>query len=213
MNCIFYSERLNTKVPCILIPGEIKVIENGIKRDIYVHVYFDESKFTEYGLTHIKLKRYCSEFVNIYEIYPAVTSGQINYANTVIPNGSTNNSDELDKYEAIITMLTSTNNDISREMFYILSDLISYELLFNYCEYNERVFMMSLSMTKLVDQLNVVLVPQMIRMTKRIFNKYSSNTATYYDLDNYNNYYEHDGVLPITLNIDNLKYNVNFIII
>lgn len=211
MNCIFYNERLNKKIPCILIPGSIKVIENTIERSVYVHVYFDASKYAEYDLTSIELIRYCSEFVNIREIYPMVTTNQINYANTVIPNGVTNNSDELDRYEALIEMITNTTGDIPKEMFYILSDLVSYELLFNYCEYYHRVFMMSLSMAQLTAQPSIVLVPQMIRMTKRIFSKYSDSVDTYYDLDNYNNYYEHDNILPLTIHIDNLRYNVNFI--
>jgi hypothetical protein len=216
MNCVFYEYKLRKKIPCVLIPGKIYVENNSTKRITKAHVYFDKSKSEEYGVTYEEFIRYSTEFVDIYFLYPANTQSEINYLNTVIPESYTNNYDELNRFEAIITMITNTENDISREMFYILSDLVSYELLFNYCEYSERIFMMSLSTEKLVHQPNVVLIPQMVRMTKRIFSKYSNNIDnidTYYDLDNYNNYYEYSNILPITINVDNLKHNVNFIII
>jgi len=213
MNCIFYDRILGKKVPCILIPGKIFLKSDEMSKKLYVQVHFDSSKFVEYDVTIEKLQRYSSEFVNIHELYPANTQDQINYATTVIPNLFTTYSEELDRYESLVGMITDVDEDISKDMFYLLSDLISYELLFTKCTSIERQFMMSLTISKLGEQPVSILIPQMIRMTKRLFEKYTTTIDTYYDLDNYNNYYEHDNLLPITLNIDNLKFNVNFIIL
>lgn len=213
MECVYYERNLGKKVPCILIPGELHSKTNDLVRKTYVHIYFDSTRFVEFGVTEGELNRYCSEFININELYPTNTQAQKDYANAVIPNGFTNNSDELDRYEAIINMITDVSGDISKNMFYLLSDLVSYELLFTKCTYDERIFMMGLSSSQLNVQPDPIKVPQMIRMTKRLFEKYTDTVDTNYDIDNYNYYYIHDGALPIVLNIDNLKYNVNFIII
>lgn len=213
MECIYYDRNLGKKVPCILIPGELHSTTTDLGRKTYVHVYFDSTRFVEFSVTEGELNRYCSEFVNIHDLYPANTQAQKDYANAVIPSGFTNNSDELDRYEAIINMITTVTGDISKDMFYLLSDLVSYELLFMKCTYDERIFMLGLSAAQLTAQPDPIQIPQIIRMTKRLFEKYTTAIDTNYDLDNYNNYYAHDGSLPITLNTDNLKYNVNYIVI
>jgi hypothetical protein len=213
MNCIFYDKTLKKQIPCILIPGKIFSKSDEMSKKLYVQVYFNSSKFVEYNVTIEKLERYSSEFVNIHDLYPANTQAQINYANAVIPNLFTTYSDELDRYESLINMITDVVGDISKDVFYLLSDLVSYELLFTKCTLTERQFMMSLTTSQLVEQPVSVLIPQMIRMTKRLFEKYTSAIDSEYDLDNYNNYYIYKDTLPITLNIDNLKFNVNYIII
>lgn len=212
MNCIFYDRILKKQVPCKMIPGKIFSKSNEMYKKLYIQVYFDSSKFTEYNVNIEKLERYSSEFINIHELYPANTQTQINYANTVIPNVFTTYSDELDRYESLINMVTDITGDISKDMFYFLSDLVSYELLFTKCISTERQFMMSISNSKLTEQPTIILIPQIIKMTRRLFEKYTSVIDVEYDLDNYNNYYEYENVLPITLNIDNLKYNVNYIV-
>lgn len=213
MNCIFYDRILEKKVPCLLLPGRLTTVEDKMCKKIFVQVQYDSSKFVEYNITVEELDRYSSEFVNIHDIYPANTQAQIDYSTAVIPNKVTNDSDELDRYEAIIEMITTVNGDISKDIFYRLSDFVSYELLFQRCTYNERLFMMSLSVSELTEQPVQIFIPQMVRMTKRLFEKYTTTIDSEYDIDNYNNYYEYENTLPITLNINNLKYNVNFIII
>jgi len=212
MNCVFYDHVLKKKVPCILIPGKIIVKEFPFKREMYAHVYFDTSKFVEYSVTEEELLRYSSEFVNIHELYPANNQTQLDYITAVIPNLVTNNSDELDRYESLITMITEVVGDISKDLFYLLSDLVSYELLFTKCTLSERQFMAGISAVQLSEQPVTVLVPQMVRMMKRLFEKYTAVISTEYDIDNYNNYYNHEGSLPLELNIDNLKFNSTFII-
>lgn len=213
MECVYYCRTLGKKIPCILIPGSLRTVTTVVGREMYVHTYFDSARFAAFGLSEGEVKRYCSEFVNINDIYPTNTQAQIDYANAVIPSGFTNNSDELDRYEAVIGMLTDVTGDISRDMFYLLSDLVSYELLFTKCTYDERIFMMGLSQAQLTEQPVQILVPQMVRMTRKLFEKYTSPVDPEYDLDNYNDYYEHESSLPVTLNIDNLKYNVNFLVV
>jgi hypothetical protein len=212
MNCVFYDRVLEKKVPCILIPEKLYINELSFKKEIYVHVYFDTTKYVEYSVTEKELIRYSSEFVNVNELYPANTQAQLDYITAVVPNLVTNNSDELDRYEALITMITETVGDISKDLFYLLSDFVSYELLFTKCILEERQFMLSLSATKLTEQPVSVLVPQMVRMMKRLFEKYTTAISTEYDIDNYNNYYEHDSSLPFELNIDNLKFNSTYVI-
>lgn len=213
MKCVFYNQTIQKKVPCILIPGELYGKTSDYKRKLYVHVYFDPTEYINYNVTQEELNRYCSEFVNIYDIYPMNTIDQQNYANAVIPDKVTNNSDELDRFEAIVNMLTDVSGDIDDEMFYYLADFISYELLFTYSTQQERVFMLTISSIQLTEQPLVVEIPQIVRMTKRIFEKFTEPIDSLYDIDNYNNYHTYKDILPRTLNIDFLKYNVNFIII
>ncbi len=202
MNCVFYT--IEKKIPCVLIPGEIYVKNMSFKREMYVHVYFDTTKYAEYDVTQGLLSRYCCEFVNIHDLYPANNQTQLDYITAVVPNGFTNNSD-------LITMITTVSGDINKDLFYLLSDLVSYELLFTKCTLEERYFMAGISAVQLTEQPNIVPVPQMVRMVRRLFEKYTSAISSEYDIDNYNNYYEHTDVLPLELNTDNLKFNVNYI--
>ncbi len=208
MNCVFYDRTLQKKVPCIIIPGDVKTIIKTI-RNVYVHVYFDQSKYIEYGVTQSELNRYSSEFVNFYELYPANDQTQIDYLNSVIPTGPVNNKLELDRFQSLISMITNTDS-ISKDIFYTLADLISYEILFMYCTQAELQFMAGIATYELQAVPNVIPVPQMIYMIKYIFDKYLPEDVIY-DLINYNDYYNFRNILPISLNIAYMKTNVTLL--
>jgi hypothetical protein len=212
MNCIFYDKTLKKSVPCILIPNTLWVEQNERYRVFFIQVKYDTSKFEEYSVTQQELNRYSSEFVKFHDLYPVNTQNQIDYANLVIPNLITNNEDELDRYEALISMITDVEGDITTENFYNLAGIISYELLFLRCTYEERMWLFSLSLQILVEQPPFVLVPQMIRMVKTLFTKYTNaDICPFFNIDNYNNYSAHKNTLPIPLNIQIFRENCMFI--
>lgn len=217
--CIFYDTILKKKVPCLLIPNELYEIKTEFNRKFYCHVSFDESKFLEYAITKEELVKYSDEIVLLNNIYPTTTQIEIDYANYCIPNNivnnynnKTHNENELDRFEKIIKMITDVEGEISSDVFYKLAEFISYELLFMYCNRPERLFMLNLIHNQLTEQPDIM-VPQMIRMTRRIFNKYNDNDEySNYKIHNYNKYSEFYNIdFPFLININNLDYNVHYI--
>lgn len=221
-NCVLYwCPILEKKIPCLLAANEIYKVKTIFDMRIYVHCKWDFTKFTEYNVTRAEVMKYSNEMVLLNYVYPAHTQAQKDYADLCIPNKipdvNTYRDDELDRFETLVGMLINVDGDISKEMFFDLCEFISYELLFELCEFDDRVFMQTLSMSKLTEQPSNVLVPQMIRMTRDVFNKYNSPKfpipeAPVYKIFNYRHWSEIDYIpFPILINIDNLDYNCNYI--
>lgn len=213
MQCIFYDKFLYKQIPCLLVTNELYKITNDFDRKFYVHVEFDPSKFEEFNTSRAELLRYSKEKIKLIDIYPARSQKEIDYAINCIPNLLTNNhsSDELDRFESIIDMLTE--NDITRELFYNLCEFITYELLFMYCTTDEKSFFMILSASQLSEQPEVILIPQIIRMLKRIFTKYLETPYDVIKIMNYRRFSGFDSELPVRISLTNLKYNCNYLIV
>ena len=213
MNCLFYDYKLQTTIPCILIPGELYRDYKPWRIILYLHVYFDPTQSNIYPVTQDQFNRYSSEFVNIHDLYPANTPEQISYYNSVIPNLFTNNTDELNRFMALISMIVNTGlGDIPADLFFGLCQFISYELLFNLCTLSDREFLLGISTVILTDQPPNIPVPQIIQMYKTMCNAYSPyTTITDWYIENYNSYQQCYGVLPIHLNIPYFTQNCFFI--
>ncbi len=210
MNCVFYNYKLQKKIPCVIIPNDTKEEYRNSIKIVLIHVYYDSSKYDDYNLTQQELNRHSSEFVNFYDLYPTNTQEQIDYCNLMLPLNSTiNNHLELDRFQKLIEMITNVES-LSRETFYRLADLISYDILFMYCNQEELHFMAIISQQELSVIPETIFVPQMLHMIKYIFSKYASPDV-YYDIVNYNDYYNFRTILPITLNINYIKNNLIFL--
>jgi hypothetical protein len=210
MQCIFYDRVLAKKIPCLLVANKIHV-NNGIK---YCKVTFDSSKFVEYNVTKYELDRYSSDSVKINEIYPARNQTEIDYANACIPNAISNNhiTDELNRFESLITMLTDVSS-ITSAVFYNIADFISYDLLFFYCTHNERVFLLTISTVELTSLPDPIPVPQIVRSVKRIMDKFPDDETIIYRIQNHRDLSEFSYLtFPLSLNIPILKYNVDYLV-
>lgn len=226
MQCVFYDFKLKKQVPCLLEKDILYDVETRFDIQYYVHVSFDDTKYTEYNTNRNELIRYSSEFVPINEIYPATIQDELDYIENTFPKKfaktdisflttSTHSSDELDRFEKVISMLTSTIGNISRENFIKLIDFVNYELVYTYCNSTERDFLNTLSASHLESQPNTVEVPQIVRMLKQIFSKSDSSwyTSPYdtYKIINRRNFSGFDSDFPYIINLGYLEYNVNYI--
>ncbi len=210
MQCVYYDQILQKTVPCILIPNKMWVV-NGIK---YCQVNYDSSKFTEYNITKNELDRYSSDTVKFTDLYPARNQTEIDYSVACIPNKVTVNhySDELDRYEALINMLTEVPI-LSKAVFYHIADFISYDMLFFYCTHYDRLFMLSIASAQLPGLPDPIRVPQMVRSVKRIMDKYPADETIVYHIQNYRNIAEFAYLaVPLSINIPVLKYNCDYIV-
>lgn len=215
LSCVFYDKTLNKKVPCFIVPDKVYELDYNYSIRTFVQIVYDYSKLQDYNLTVQELVRYSVQHVMINDIYPATNETEINYANANIPNlvSDTNNfyTNELNRFEKILDMITDSDN-LNTQTFYILAEFISDELLFSYCSQNDRLFMLYLSNTVLTNQPGFIPVPQMVRMTRKIFEKFS-NEYRNYKIFNKRKYHEFNYIsFPILINYDNLHYNVNFLI-
>lgn len=226
MQCIFYDFKLGKQIPCLLDKNVIHDVETRFDKKYYVHVSFDDTKYTQYNTNRDELIRYSSEFVSINEIYPATIQAELDYINETFPKKyakssipflttTTHSSDELDRFEKIIDMITDVVGNISRDNFIKLIDFINYELVFTYCNQTERDFLDTLSESQLVSQPGTTEVPQILRMLIRIFSKADSSWYTSpndtYKIINRRNFSGFDSDFPFIIDLVNLEYNVNFI--
>jgi len=210
MQCLFYDECLKKTVPCLLVPNQVYTINN----QKYCKVLFDSSLYSQYNITQNDVSRYCSDSIKLMDIYPARTQDEIDYALLCIPN-NTNISDfinkELSRLLKIITMIVS-GQTVRSNVFYQLSDFISYEILFKYCTQNDRIFMLGISNNLLSGLPSNILAQYVICMTKQIFDNYPNDNTTTYYIQNYNNLVEFSYLtFPLPINIPILVQNIDLL--
>lgn len=211
MECIVYDRSLQKKIPCLLKPNKIWYQGN----ESFCQVTFDSSKFETYNITQNELTRYANENVRFRDLYPARTVEEIAYANACIPNliadQNTFKEDELNRYLSLIEMMTEVS-EIKKDVFYHIADIISYEILFTFCNQSDRIFMLGISTYQLPSLPDPILVPQVIKMTARIFEKFTNDDTITYNIQNYRLFGSFDHItFPLQLNIPVLKYNVAYI--
>lgn len=221
MNCLFYDQILNKKIPCKLVPNhfppDLVNRTDLFLRKYIVKVEFDFSKYLEYNLTEQETLRYSSEYVNFMDLYPANTQEDIDYANACIPNlipdEANHKQNELNRFEKLINMFCSTDS-ITSENFYILCDFISYELLFRYHTHEERVFLLTIANVPLTQVPENILCKQTIRLVYMLRNKYiyTNLNDIIYRIENYRNISEFNiYTYPIILNIPVFYGNIEFL--
>lgn len=218
---VFYSYILNKKIPGTIVPDYVHRKWSEIHLDIFLKIDYNFNKFDEFDLSQEEVYRYENQIVNIKNIYPYSTQEEKDHADICIPNiykDITTNYDyktkELDRYKKLIDLVTDVTS-ISVGDFYTYCEYVSYELLFTLCNYTERVFYQTISAIQLTEQPETIEAPQMLQMMKRIFNKFPNvNDITVFKIHNYNHLEEFNYIsFPIILNVVNLKYNTDFIII
>lgn len=219
---LFYDSRIQKKVPCLIKENELFEINDNFGVQYYIHVSFDDTKYTNYNTNRDELMRYSSEFIKLNDIYPAETQAEIDYAVSVMPKQyantsvphlttSTHNTDELDRFEKIINILTDTTGDISSAVFIKLFNFIMYELYFTYCNATERAFLDSLSASQLGSQPGTIYVPQILRTLKQLFSKFDYGAMNMWKILNFKHFSEFENNVPILVSLVNLDFNVNFI--
>ena len=221
-NCLFYDRHLGKILPCFIVPNMIYSNTDSSDWRKYCKIMFDQTLYTTYGTNQDEIDRYSIDSVKIIDIYPARTLVEIAYATSMIPNKTslTHEVDELNRMEQIITMITDSVS-IKSGFFYKLADFISYELLFTYLNHNERVFMMTMCNAPFTlgniaafipGGPSTTPVPQMIRMTKRIFDQYPADTTIVYGIQNIGNLAAFDYIpFPLGINIPIMRANINFL--
>lgn len=227
---LFYDQILSKAIPCNIEPNFCEIQETQLGRRYYVRCKYDFTQFATYNVTKEEVYRYSSEIVQLNDVYPANTQAQIDYFNLVAPdkiiNANDHESDEMDRFEAMIDMICDFTGDLDIDVFFNLAQFISYELLFTYCNQNERIFFQTISSVLLTQQPNPVEVPQMVRMVRAIFDKVDTAHPKFntlkngaspnklYKLYNSRRYSELDYIpFPILIDIEVLEQNVNFITI
>lgn len=220
---VFWCDKLEKLVPCNLRTNYCVNKQSAEGKRYYIRADYDFDKFAEFNITKEEVYRYSDEFVLLNRIYPAETQTQIDYYTEVIPNKITtgdHKNSELDRFEAIVNMLCNFTGELNSEVFFNLTEFITFEILFTYCDLNDRLFMQQLASVQLTEQPQTVLVPQLVRMAKTIFNKMDLSLPVYQSLSNgaYNykiykifnerHFSEFDYIpFPLLLNVDILKYN------
>lgn len=210
MACVYYDRILNKKVPCLIDPNTVY----SLGETKYVKVLFDSSRFVDYNVTKHELNRYSNDMVKLINIYPVRTAEEIAYMEACIPNNVTDDHVEKDlaRLLEVITILTEVVGSIKKDTFFQLADFISYELLFSYCTYEDRLFLLTICSYNLPGVPAIVRVPKILLMIKRIFSKYNDTTITY-QIQNYKNLAEFSYItFPLEINIVNLKYNIELLV-
>jgi len=216
MKCLFYDKVLQKKIPCNLVPNKLHTKDG----DRFCKITYDDTLFNTYNTNLNELNRYSTDNIDIFDIYPANTQSEIDYADTCIPNNISINHkyDELIRFEKIVTMLTDVET-IKTDFFYKLADFLSYDLLFFYLNQAERVKMLTIS-TYLIPLENVSMlmidgvipVKPYLRTTKRIFDKYPEDNTVKYYVHNIRNLAEFSYLtFPLELNIPYLKANIEML--
>lgn len=219
MKFIYYCHRLEKGIPCTLKPNIFKATETEVGKRFYIHIAYDEPNFV--NLTLEEVYRYCTEVVQINELYPYETQAQQDYYNAVIPNkiisGGTHNEDELERFHCVIKELLNFTGSIDTRTFYYMSEFISYELMFTYCDYNDRVLLQTIGV--IPPPLTEVPEPRsrrfdlVILMTKMLFDKFGCNPTVEYKILNSRYYSQFDYIpFPLLINTTYLITNINYII-
>lgn len=226
---LYYCKELQKDIPAKLKTNFFEIHETHIGKRFYVKCEYDFDEFLNYNVTKEEVYRYCNEVVQINEVYPATTQAEIDYFDLVKPNLITNvtdhEHDELDRFEKLVSMICDFTGDLDIDVFFNLAQFIGYELLFTYCNYTERVFFQTLTLSVLTEQPDPVEIPQMVRMTRTIFNnidithhmfnllKNGASSNKLYKLFNIRRYSEFDYIpFPMLIDVDNLRLNCDFII-
>jgi hypothetical protein len=221
---LYHNHILNKTIPAFLDQNSIEVSETPVGKIFYVKTRYDFELFPKYFLNKEEVYRYGGEVIPISDIYPANTQKEILYYNEVHPNKISHKDHkykELDRYEKTIQMLTNSSHhmshihddDVSKKSFYNLAELISYELLFIYCNQPERIFMQTISVMGLTVQPTTVLATQILKMVRLIFNHYAEHTEyDVYKLFNVKRLSEFDYIsFPILISIPLLDQNLRFL--
>lgn len=143
---VYYDRILQKTIPCTLRENFIEEKESEIGTRFYVRVSYDFASFATFTVSRDEVYRYSSEVRLINDIYPYTTQAEIDYYNAVFPNKVVTPKEdhalkELERFETIITDLIGNVVEISLQVLYSLSKLISWELMFMYCDYDDRVML------------------------------------------------------------------------
>jgi hypothetical protein len=211
MSCLYYSKDLQKPVPCTIVPNVITIYNNLYTRDHICKVEYDETSLNTYNLTMNQILKYCSNYVNIHELYPYETQDEIDYFNNhagiskiVYPDK------ELARYNKLYSYISNIS-EISNDIFFYLCSLFVVDLQFKYLTYEERIFMKSLSDSQFSQSPEIILVPEAIKMLLNLFDKYNGDINILMD-DQKNNNFNYNLKYNITdLNPINIKYNMNLI--
>lgn len=211
MNCLFYDYKMQKKVPCSVVPGRLNV-HNNINHTIYMcEVSYDETSLSNYGVTLDQVNKYCSENINIHELYPAEDQEDIDYFNDCIDNHNVDKSKELKRFEKLYLFITNIDQ-ISTTMIYQLCNLIITDLQFKYLNHNEKIFMRSLSEIVYAEKPDIIYAAEFVRMINNLFNKYKgTDVFDIHRIDNINDIIAYKQIFPLVLNVVNIKNNVQFL--
>jgi hypothetical protein len=209
----YFDKILNKYLSCDIVPGILytKIIKDQFR--IIDMIYYCEVTYNVDTTTADQILKYGSRLVDINDIYPADTQTEIDYHTSCITTCAVDKPTELQRFLKIITDLTNVT-ELDTEMFYNLCNFVSYELLFKYLTHDERIFFQMLSFynyNTLADVPEPILAPDLLRMTSRLFSKYSGTLNVEHEMFNYKHYYEHDSIFPIILNVQNISHNVQLI--
>lgn len=212
--CVVYNDFLDQKIPCTIVPDNIKEFDGFDGRNFYVVIQADESKFNDFALSVDEVRRYVKNTYKLFDIYPYSTQEEIDYADNVIPNSISENhyEMELNRFCKLVEIICSPS-EISEQTYYSMGRFISYELLFMYCTPEERLFMQTLSDTVLTEVPDPILIPQMVKMTYLFMTKYNdTDVDRNFNIYNYRDFYWISYIpFPIVINKDNLKANAEFL--
>jgi len=217
LNVIFYCPIIKKKIPGTLVINNLFRECTEYHLNLYVVIKYDFSKFGIFSLKRDEVYRYSKQVVDIKNVYPYNTQSEKDYADSVIPKYvesiiTDHQEKELNRYETIITELINVN-EISYNMFYSLCEFLSFEVLFELCDLTDRIFFQTMSAIQLTEQPDPVRVPQIVRLLKLLFDKFSVQDIQFKIID-FDHFKEFDYLsFPIVINIVNLEYNINYITI
>lgn len=212
--CLFYDKTLQKIVPCTVVPNKMYTI-NG---DRFCKIVYDDTLFNTYNTNYEELYRYSTDQIDIFDLYPANTQEEIDYAIECIPNkiALDHKNKELLRFEKIVNMLTDVD-ELNIDFFYKIADFLSYDLLFFYLNQNERVFMLTISTYPFNAQSiltiygGIIPIHPFLRSVIRIFDKFNTDSTTYY-IQNIRNLAEFSYItFPLQLNIPVLKSNIQML--
>jgi hypothetical protein len=211
MSCLYYCKDLQKVVPCTIVPNVIRLYDHMYKRECLIQVNYDDVSLGKYNLTMNQIMKYCSEYINIHELYPCETQDEIDYFNNHIGVSKTVYPDkELSRYEKLYSYLCNID-EISSDFIYHLSNLFITDLQFKYLTQEQQVFMKSLSDSQFSQSPEVILIPICMKMLLHLFDKYTGELFENHTMSNYNNYTNYNFLFPLTLNVNNIKFNMNLI--
>jgi len=214
--CLFYDKILQKIIPCNIIANKLLSLHG----DRFCKITYDSTLFATYTTNYEELFRYSTDTIDIFDLYPANTQTEIDYAIACIPNNISNDhkNDELLRFEQLVFMLTDVES-IQTDFFYKIADLLSYDLLFFYLNQDERIFMLTICTYNIplvavsTIMINgVIPVKPYLRSIKRIFDKFPIDNTIIYNVQNIRNLAEFSHItFPLELNIPYLKANITML--
>jgi hypothetical protein len=212
MNALFYNRDLGAKIPCTIIPGQLNIYDSKEGRVYLCPVSFDNIDLTPYGITIDQINKYCQEYVNLHDLYPAEVQSDIDYFNSCIDTKSVDILQERTRFEKLYNIICSQAS-INTDLIYNLCNFIITDLQFRILTHNENIFMRSLSDILYTTKPDPIPVIEFVRMIKMVFDKYTGDEVfSTHNIQNIGNRVKYAGIFPITLNVTNIQENVNFLL-